>query len=67
MKQNKTNKNKIYKIKKKELAVDILIYRLQKLICINGKRKIQIKEANHTEPLMPFQQPAANIDLYYHQ
>ena len=36
MKQNKTNKNKIYKIKKKELAVDILIYRIQKkLICIN--------------------------------
>ena len=55
MKQNKTNKNKIYKIKKKELAVDILIYRIQKkLICINGKRKIQIKEANHTEPMTPF-------------
>ena len=56
MKQNKINKNKIYRMKKKELAVDIPKYRIQKkLICINGKRKIQIKEANHTEPLMPSQ------------
>ena len=53
MKQNKTIKNKINKIR--ELAVDILLNRIQKkLICINGKRKIQIKEANHTEPMMPF-------------
>ena len=53
MKQNRTTKNKIYKIK--ELAVDLLLLRIQKrLICINGKRKIQIKEANHTEPMTPF-------------
>ena len=51
MKQNKINKNSTYITKKKRLAVDILSERLQKkLICINGKRKRQIKEANHIEP-----------------
>ena len=42
---------------KRRLAVDVLYHRKQRRQkrCINGKRKIQIKEANHTEPLMPFQ------------
>ena len=53
MKQNRITKNEKYKIK--ELAVDLLLLRIQKrLLCINGKRKIQIKEANHTEPMTPF-------------
>ena len=56
MKKNKVTKNKIYKTYKiKELAVDLLLLRIKKrLLCINGKRKIQIKEANHIEPMTPF-------------
>ena len=57
MEQNKINRNNIYIKRKKRLAVDIVLPERpqKKLICINGKRKKQIKEANHTEPLMPFQ------------
>ena len=53
MKQNRLTKKEKCKIK--ELAVDLLVLRIKKkLVCINGKRKIQIKEANHTEPMTPF-------------